>query len=1187
MKSPWLSLLTAVSLPLGITRLVAGDVAAYYTHIQSSEAFERYSRTGDDADIVVQLAAPAGRLVFWRGSSYRPYWETASGRWDLEEILPRHGDGDRRQPDRVNVYSHVAIVENTPQRVLVSWRYLPQFEPGNPSGGLDPTRFAEESFSITPDGRVTRVIKQGTARIDDWNDPLNQTTQVLQLAADGVKEISRRVPAHSPPAGPVAGNPLRGEAVIAPVGEWRFDDAVGDAAVESVTGTRCPIAGPKALWKKGVSGTALEFDGYNTVVALPAAKSPAVAGGSLTLEAWFALGAYPWNWAPIVQQGDNDGYFLGVDSHGYPGFMVKVDGVWEQLCVPNQPPYADTNHLALFRWYHLAGAYNQGDGMMRLFLDGTEIASKRIGKGGMETVNTELRIGKAGIMRVPTEGTHDTLPSNFGLDGLIDEVRVYNVALSQSQVAGSFARFNPGPSITSAPDMQKRSFPVPPASGKFGAVYTHLPYYETWDNLFRFGAYPDVVVGFDRLPTKFVFWHGVSFIPMMVNEANQWFTEEFNETGDTAEAPGDCEPMSDKACYDSHIRIIESNAARVVVEWRYRLANPDHHWANYDPATGWGDIADWHFTIYPDGVASVLMRLYTAKSGAWYEWDEQIAVFGEGQHPETIVRKTPVMTLVDHAGKASDYNWNPNPPKPNYAGTIIQMIHFTGRYSPFAIQDFTGGDIYSGERTWYSVFPTWNHWPTAQADSSGRNASFPDRAAHSSISHLFWPMYAKQEGDVPFQAKILMEGMTDRPAASLTNLAGFWLHAPALEGATDCRSAGYDPAQRAYVVAATGPAPSFRLGASADQPVVNPCFVVRDWNADTVAQVEVNGVAQREGPAVRQGITRDPNGRRMLVVWLQRGDTTPVTITLRGAKPAVAAALPPLTWAAAPQPVTNAFAVTMMATAVSGVGNAYFFECAAGPGHGSGWQSGPRYTDAGLPPATELAYRVKARNAYLAETAWSPVEKVRTPAAPPPVVWNLDEGSGTRIGDSTGKHDGVIHGTVAWVAGVHGKALHLDGQAYVEISRAGGLHSDRGFTWAAWIRTTQGGTILARAGAGREWQPGGKALFVENGRLRFDVGWVGATGAETRVNDGRWHHVAVTVESAGTGDNVRCYVDGRLDGDGSLDVTGNDEARLPVKIGFCNEDFPRGQSAFVGDLDDLRWYACALSPAQVRELGRR
>ena len=80
-----------------------------------------------------------------------------------------------------------------------------------------------------------------------------------------------------------------------------------------------PIAGPKALWKKGVSGAALEFDGYHSAVVLPAAKAPRLASGSVTLEGWFALGAYPWDWAPLIQQGDDKGYFLGVDSHGYPG----------------------------------------------------------------------------------------------------------------------------------------------------------------------------------------------------------------------------------------------------------------------------------------------------------------------------------------------------------------------------------------------------------------------------------------------------------------------------------------------------------------------------------------------------------------------------------------------------------------------------------------------------------------------------------------------------------------------------------------------------------------------------------------------------------------------------------------------------------------------------------------------------
>jgi hypothetical protein len=64
--------------------------------------------------------------------------------------------------------------------------------------------------------------------------------------------------------------------------------------------------------------------------------------------------------------------------------------------------------------------------------------------------------------------------------------------------------------------------------------------------MWRFDDYADVVVGFDRLPIKFVFWRGVSYVPMMVNDLNQWFTIEFSETGFTDGAPGDCEPMSDK-----------------------------------------------------------------------------------------------------------------------------------------------------------------------------------------------------------------------------------------------------------------------------------------------------------------------------------------------------------------------------------------------------------------------------------------------------------------------------------------------------------------------------------------------------------------------------------------------------------------------------------------------------------------
>jgi len=151
-----------------------------------------------------------------------------------------------------------------------------------------------------------------------------------------------------------------------------------------------------------------------------------------------------------------------------------------------------------------------------------------------------------------------------------------------------------------------------------------------------------------------------------------------------------------------------------------------------------------------------------------------------------------------------------------------------------------------------------------------------------------------------------MEGMARQAPTELLPLARSWLQPPALEAVTDCRSGGYEAAQRACFLAATGPAPSFRLAASAEHPIHNPAFVARNWNGNSPPEVEIDGVTQLQGPALRQGITYDPNGRPMLVVWLQRESSAPARFTLRGAKPATASAeTAPMRQAAAPRLVSD------------------------------------------------------------------------------------------------------------------------------------------------------------------------------------------------------------------------------------------------------------------------------------------
>ncbi len=129
------------------------------------------------------------------------------------------------------------------------------------------------------------------------------------------------------------------------------------------------------------------------------------------------------------------------------------------------------------------------------------------------------------------------------------------------------------------------------------------------------------------------------------------------------------------------------------------------------------------------------------------------------------------------------------------------------------------------------------------------------------------------------------------------------------------------------------------------------------------------------------------------------------------------------------------------------------------------------------------------------------------------------------------------------------------------------------FTIMAWVRTTAGGTILAKAPAKGKWAPQSKAFFIRDGKLCYDVGMVGCVTSERTVADGKWHHVAVT-----RGDKLRLYIDGRLDVTGHLAFRPDGRGHVP-KIGYASTNFPQG---FRGDLDEVRVYALTLSDADIQ-----
>lgn len=889
-------LIPAVFLPLcakGTPGPASDSFAAYYTHIDTGEDFEKFSRTESQADIVVRgLGKSGGRLVFWRGSSYLPYWEVEGKKWFLDELTERSGDGPKNRPDNVNTYSVVRIIENSPEKVVVHWRYLPKFTAGNPTPTkknlpyfprtpqpgteLDlaaSDKFVDEYFTITPDGKVERTFRAATPKREDWTDPQNLATSTLQLSSSGIQSLGEKPAVRSGPKPPVAGSPVVSRTVAPPVGWWKFDEGAGDKTAESLTGSSSPINGPMAYWRKGMSGTALAFDGYNTTVRVPVENIPLGANG-LTVEAWVAIAAYPWNWTPIVQFGDKENFYLGIDADGHVAFGIQSGG---------KPVRVQSGQfLERRRWYHLAGVHDKAEGRLRLYIDGRLFADQPAPKEGMDQPTGFLQIGQ-GIPLPQQYNVRQKFASQYSFDGLIDEVRLYDTPLTTAQVASSCRTLQLADGAPASPDIPPRVLPTGPRTGKFGAHFTNLEFYDTWDGLFRFGPHPDVVVEFDKNPSRFVFWRGMGFIPMLVNEKGHWYSNEFNETWNRSGGRGCMEPMSDKEAFTNHVKILENTPARVVVQWRFPLIDVFRVKANYDEQTGWSDWSDWTYTIYPDGVATKRMRLWSP--GPYnHEWQEGMVIFGPDQHPEQVIQTTPALSLATLNGETRDYSWESGPPAGvNYRDAKIHVVHFKGDYSPFTIGDFVGGNLYSGELTEVSVFPWWNHWPIGQLPSDGRNAKHPDRTSHCSLTHVVLPNHKQQDGDRPYQERLLMEGMTKLNPAGLVPLAKSWLQAPPINARSGCKALPYDPASREYPLIAEKDTMAVSIDASPEHPVSNLCLTVKNWGHTGDAKVSVKGAEVRD---LRQGTVIDTDGRRKLIIWLEMDAMTPVEISIEGATPA-------------------------------------------------------------------------------------------------------------------------------------------------------------------------------------------------------------------------------------------------------------------------------------------------------------
>lgn len=197
--------------------------------------------------------------------------------------------------------------------------------------------------------------------------------------------------------------------------------------------------------------------------------------------------------------------------------------------------------------------------------------------------------------------------------------------------------------------------------------------------------------------------------------------------------------------------------------------------------------------------------------------------------------------------------------------------------------------------------------------------------------------------------------------------------------------------------------------------------------------------------------------------------------------------------------------------------------------------------------------------------------------------WSFDEGSGALAADAVREGRSFRIENPSWRRGYQDRSLEFEGRARAELLGPTPDFRDEDLTISVWIQTAADGTILSKASRSRNWMPDGKSLFVRDGRLCYDIGWVGVVESKSEVADSYWHHVAMTYESENS--RVTLYVDGELETRREL------RPRRPardhsLRLGYTAADFPES-SWFQGRLDELRIYQRALTAAEISVLADR
>ncbi|HTZ17347.1 MAG TPA: LamG domain-containing protein, partial [Dissulfurispiraceae bacterium] len=186
--------------------------------------------------------------------------------------------------------------------------------------------------------------------------------------------------------------------------------------------------------------------------------------------------------------------------------------------------------------------------------------------------------------------------------------------------------------------------------------------------------------------------------------------------------------------------------------------------------------------------------------------------------------------------------------------------------------------------------------------------------------------------------------------------------------------------------------------------------------------------------------------------------------------------------------------------------------------------------------------------------------------------------------DSTGNNDGTWHGTEAYIQGRTGKAFSFNGAgSYLTVPDDPSLHPTTALTLEAWINPSDIGPdqhIISTAGGGPS--PFGHDFYLRlyGGKLELRINDDPLTASGVIPMSNRWYYIVATYDQE-AGER-RIYVDGVLKASNLYSSAINTgHSYFSVGVNARKPAYGGDFSSFKGIVDEVRIYNRALSAAEV------